>query len=76
MLENMQISCPEIEDPAAFAKFAEELFNPILDFGKFDRADHAFRLTSFGLEQEKIVGDGYLLLVPKNQIAGTTKPTK
>jgi LmeA-like phospholipid-binding len=76
MLENMQVSSPDIEDPAAFAKFAQDLFNPILDFGKFDRADHAFRLTSFGLQQDKVVGNGCLLLVPKNQIAGATKPTK
>jgi hypothetical protein len=76
MLEDMHVSCPDIEDPAAFAKFAQDLFNPILDFGKFDRADHAFRLTSFGLQQDKVVGNGCLLLVPKNQIAGTSKPTK
>jgi hypothetical protein len=65
MLENMHVSCPEIEDPQTFAKFAEDLFNPVVDFGRFDRSNFAFRLTSFELAHDKIIGDGCLLLVPK-----------
>ena len=65
VLENMHVCCPDIEDPQTFAKFAEELFNPIVDFGRFDRSNFAFRLTSFNLQSDKIIGDGCLLLVPK-----------
>jgi hypothetical protein len=76
MLEEMEVSSPDIEDPAAFAKFAQDLFNPIFDLGKFDRADHAFRLTNFGLMDDKVVGNGNLLLVPRNTIADANKNNK
>ncbi len=70
VLADMQVSSPDIEDPSAFSKFAEELFNPIVDFARFDRADHAFRLTSFELQSGKVIGTGSLLLAPK-QLAQT-----
>jgi len=78
VLENMHVSCPEIEDPQTFAKFAEELFNPIVDFGRFDRSNFAFRLTSFELARDKIIGNGCLLLVPKatTKTANASKSVK
>jgi hypothetical protein len=78
VLQNMHVSSPDIEDPTAFAKFISDLFNPIFDFGKFDRGDHAFRLTSFNLEPGKIVGNGYLLVVGKKfeRIAQNSQPAK
>lgn len=65
MLTETKVSCADILDSANFSKFAEDLFNPIVDFGKFDRKDHAFRLSSFSVEQDKVSGEGKLLLVPR-----------
>jgi hypothetical protein len=78
MLENMKVTCPEIEAPETFSKFAEDLFNPVVDFGRFDRSNFAFRLTSFELAHDKIIGDGCLLLVPKatTKTANASKSVK
>ncbi|MDR3617566.1 MAG: LmeA family phospholipid-binding protein [Candidatus Obscuribacterales bacterium] len=78
MLENMHVTCPDIEDPQTFSKFAEDLFNPVVDFGRFDRSNFAFRLTSFELAHDKIIGDGCLLLVPKatTKTANASKSVK
>jgi hypothetical protein len=65
-LRQMKVSSPDIIDPEHFAKFVEDLFNPIIDFGRFDRADHAFRLTTFVVERDKVTGSGNLLLVPRS----------
>jgi hypothetical protein len=65
-LREMRVSSPDIIDPEHFAKFVEDLFNPIVDFGKFDRADHAFRLTSFVVERDRVNASGNLLLVPRS----------
>ncbi len=72
MLTETRVSCPDILDPANFAIFTQDLFNPIVDFGKFDRTDHAFRLSKFVVERGRVLGSGNLLLVPRSHIAGTT----
>jgi hypothetical protein len=72
-LRKMRVNSPDIVDPVHFAKFVEDLFNPIGDFGKYDRADHAFRLTSFVVERDQVKGTGNILLVPRAQ-AGAASP--
>jgi hypothetical protein len=64
------IACPDIIDPASFATFVQDLFNPIVDFGRYDRSDHAFRLAKFAIEKDRVIGDGNLLLVPRASLAG------
>ena len=72
MLTETRVSCPDILDPENFAVFTQDLFNPIVDFGKYDRTDHAFRLAKFVVEGGKVFGSGNLLLVPRSHLAGTT----
>ena len=64
LLKDMQVSSPDIMDPAKFSEFSQNLLNPLLDFGKFDRKTHAFRLTQFNLVDKKLHFAGKLLLVP------------
>jgi hypothetical protein len=73
-LRKMRVNSPDIIDPVHFAKFVEDLFNPIVDFGKYDRADHAFRLTSFVVERDQVKGTGNLLLVPRSPGRAASKP--
>lgn len=70
LLTDMVVSCPDIMDPTSFSKFVQDLFNPIIDFGRYDRSDHAFRLSKFEIEKDRVVGDGNLLLVPRASLAG------
>lgn len=66
-----------IVEPEKFAAFAETLLNPVVDFARMDRRDHAFRLSSLQLSGDSMVGDGNLLLAPqekdKSQLAGNNK---
>lgn len=70
LLTDMVVSCPDIMDPTSFSKFVQDLFNPIIDFGRYDRSDHAFRLEKFTIEKDRVLGDGNLLLVPRTTLAG------
>ncbi len=69
MLENMEVSSPDIEDPASFSKFTHDLFNPIVDFARFDRTTHAFRPNKCCIEGNLVSLSGNLLLVPKGYLA-------
>ena len=74
-LKDTQVSSKDINDPEQFSKFSEELLNPLLDFGKFDRKTHAFRLNKLELGEQNVQFAGKLLLVPK-QVPAENKPTK
>jgi hypothetical protein len=75
VLNDVQISSPDITDEAAFSKFSQNLLNPLLDFGKFDRKTHAFRLTQLNLAEKKLQFAGKLLLVPE-PVQPTPAPEK
>jgi len=70
LLEQLKVDSDGIVEPEKFSAFAETLLNPIIDFGRLDRKDHAFRLKSFKLEGDSVSGDGKLLLAPRG---GNTK---
>ncbi|MBX9686347.1 MAG: hypothetical protein K2X27_06565 [Candidatus Obscuribacterales bacterium] len=65
MLKNTKVESTELSNPEEFSKFSQDLLNPLLDFGKFDRKTHAFRLTQLDLSEQKLHFAGKLLLVPK-----------
>lgn len=68
VLQDMKVDSPEIFQPALFAAFAEDLLNPIVDFSRMDRKDHAFRLKDLAVLKDAVDGGGQLLLVPKQEI--------
>lgn len=72
MLEDLQVEGPDIVEPDKFAQFAQDLLNPLIDFARMDRRDHAFRLADLKVGDGGVSGDGKLLLVPKDA-AGDSK---
>lgn len=65
MLEDLQVEGPDIIEPEKFAHFAQDLLNPLVDFARLDRNDHAFRMAALSVSHGGVAGDGKLLLVPK-----------
>lgn len=74
-LQDTQVDSKDINDPQEFSKFSQELLNPLLDFGKFDRKTHAFRLTKLEMGEQNVQFAGKLLLVPK-QVPVENKPAR
>lgn len=74
MLKDTQITSPDIINPEQFSKFSQNLLNPLLDFGRFDRKTHAFRLTQLNLSEKKLQFTGKLLLVPESVQAEAAPP--
>jgi hypothetical protein len=64
MLKDTTVASDDINNPEEFSKFSQELLNPLLDFARFDRKTHAFRLTQLKLDEQKVQFAGNLLLVP------------
>ena len=71
-LEDLTVDSDCIVEPEKFAAFIADLLNPIVDFGRYDRGDHAFRLTSFHIKDKVVTGDGNLLLVPRGYKPNST----
>jgi hypothetical protein len=65
ILKDIQVESPDIENPQEFAVFAQELLNPLIDFGRMDRATHAFRMTELEVKDQRVRFNGRLLLAPK-----------
>lgn len=72
VLDKMTVDSPDIVEPEKFADFTSKLFNPVVDFARMDRRDHAFRLDSLKVSGKngEVEGDGRLLLVPKAVAGG------
>ncbi|HEY9773688.1 MAG TPA: hypothetical protein V6C81_07745 [Planktothrix sp.] len=66
-LRDMAVESPDIPNPVEFAAFVGELVNPIFDMGRYDRKDHAFRITQFVIKPDKVLADGTLVLCPKEE---------
>jgi hypothetical protein len=66
-LTNMQVQSDDISDPVHFGPFLETLFNPLIDFGHFDRFSHCFRLSALHIQDGVVHYDGRLWLVPRAQ---------
>jgi hypothetical protein len=64
MLKNMRLVSSDIPAPELFGPFLQELFNPLIDFGRMDRKTHAFRLQNFEIADKRVTYKGRLLLVP------------
>ncbi|HEY9786681.1 MAG TPA: hypothetical protein V6D17_14865 [Candidatus Obscuribacterales bacterium] len=65
LLEDLKVTGDGIVEPEKFAAFAEKLLNPIVDFRKLDRRDHAFRLARIDFGSEGVSGEGSLILAPR-----------
>lgn len=64
-LNDIKVQSADIEDPVHFGPFLETLFNPLIDFGRFDRFTHAFRLSQLQIKDGKVHYAGKLWLVPR-----------
>lgn len=64
VIKDLSVDSQYIVEPEKFADFVSELINPIVDFGRYDRRTHAFRLSSFDIANGKVDGAGELILVP------------
>jgi len=65
VLEEMNVSSPDIESPQLFSSFAQQLLNPLVDFSKMDRRDHAFRMSKLKFSDDRLEFSGNLVLAPK-----------
>jgi hypothetical protein len=74
ILKETKINSTAIENPELFANFAEELLNPLFDFGRLDRQTRAFRVQKLNLDDKQVSFDGKLLLAPKPKPAPATPP--
>jgi hypothetical protein len=64
-LRDMQVQSSDIDQPQNFGPFLEELFNPLVDFGRYDRNTHAFRLQKLEIGNQRVNYAGRLVLAPK-----------
>jgi len=64
-LFDMRVESEQISDVENFGPFAEELFNPLIDFGRYDRFTRAFRLSKLDIRDGRVWYQGRLLLAPK-----------
>jgi hypothetical protein len=73
VLDQMKVDSPDIVEPEKFADFTCKLLNPVVDFARMDRKDHAFRLDTLKVSGRDgdVEGDGRLLLVPKVRAASS-----
>ena len=73
VLDQLKVESVDIVEPEKFADFTSKLLNPVVDFARLDRRDHAFRLDSLKVSGRDgdVVGDGRLLLVPKLKTGGS-----
>jgi hypothetical protein len=64
-LKDLAVVSKDIEDPKEFAGFLTGLFNPLVNFARMDRLDHAFRLQNLVVKDNELDFNGRLLLAPK-----------
>ncbi|HEY9791837.1 MAG TPA: hypothetical protein V6D22_15640 [Candidatus Obscuribacterales bacterium] len=64
-LQDMEVQSSDIATPQYFGPFLEELLNPLVDFGRYDRNTHAFRLQKLEIEHQRVSYAGRLVLAPK-----------
>ncbi|MBX9940305.1 MAG: DUF1439 domain-containing protein [Candidatus Obscuribacterales bacterium] len=64
-LDDLKVDAEGLVEPEKFSAFAQTLLNPLIDFSKLDRRDHAFRLNTLKIEGDEMVGSGKLLLAPQ-----------
>ncbi len=65
LVKGLEVSSPDVKLPPNFGEFMAELFNPLVDFARMDRIDHAFRPTGFELGKGEVKFSGTLVLAPK-----------
>lgn len=65
ILKDIEVESKDIQEPQEFAAFAEQLLNPLIDFGRMDRQTHAFRMTKLEVKNDRVHFAGRLLLAPK-----------
>lgn len=65
MLKDMKVVSNDIPAPELFGPFLQELFNPLIDFGRMDRKTRAFRLQNFKIADRQVTFKGRLLLAPQ-----------
>lgn len=66
VLADMRVASPDIDSPEEFSSFFEKLLNPLVDFSRMDRRDHAFRMQKLKLTDDRAEFSGTLVLAPRN----------
>ena len=64
VLGDMQVSSPDIPNPEQFSEFSSKLLNPLVDFQRMDRRDHAFRMSKLTVGDKELDFSGNLILAP------------
>lgn len=70
VLQHLQVLSPDIPGQEEFSLFCQDLLNPLVDFCKMDRLDHAFRLQTLKIANDKLQFSGRLLLAPRAAMTG------
>jgi len=65
VLENMKVEAAELFEPERFAAFLEQLLNPLVNLGRFDRSDLALRLNTLRVLNGSVLAEGTVLLAPR-----------
>jgi len=65
VLTDIVVNSPDIVEPEKFAKFVEELLNPLVNLHHFDRPNFALRLDSLSVADERLHAEGRLLIAPR-----------
>jgi hypothetical protein len=65
VLHDLKVNSDALVEPEQFSTFAQELFNPLVDFGRLDRFTHAIRFSKLEVADERVNFTGRLLLAPK-----------
>lgn len=76
VLEDTKVDSKDIVEPEQFSRFAEDLLNPLVDFGRMDRKTRAFRMTELKTGNHQLDFKGKLLLAPEPKPSGTEKTRK
>jgi hypothetical protein len=67
-LQNTSIQSDDIVNPEQFAKFTEDLLNPLVNLARLDRAGHAIRMDQLDLKDSSLYTKGRLILAPKTNL--------
>jgi hypothetical protein len=64
-LKEIKVASTDIVEPERFAKFLEELINPLVNFQRFDKPNFAIRLDKLTLADGTVHTEGRVLIAPK-----------
>jgi hypothetical protein len=64
VLERANVDCKTIVDAEHFARFLEDLLNPIISLHRFDKPNRALRLDTLVIAKGLVITEGRMILAP------------